>query len=186
MTWDDFQSRARRVIPAQELKPKRCWIGVLSHEKIPGDSFEELDFVWMIGHHKVSIQKIHDTYQKRQEGLEFQLLHKDTFADRNDTIKSYMALGDDLVLFVASTVPLLRTPALTSTPAHAPAQISNHFPAHVPAQFNYPMTAQLRSDRDVRKRPSSLAFDGSSESPSQATHVKSEPLEDTRLPDYDT
>lgn len=50
MDWDDFQARARRVIPLQELKPKRCWIGVLSHEKTPREDLEETDFVWMIGH----------------------------------------------------------------------------------------------------------------------------------------
>jgi hypothetical protein len=50
MTWDDLKARARSVVPAQELKAKRCWIGVLCHDKAPQDHFEELDFVWMIGH----------------------------------------------------------------------------------------------------------------------------------------
>jgi hypothetical protein len=48
--WEEFEARARRAIPAQYLKPKRCWIGVLSHEKAPEDVFDELDFVWMVGH----------------------------------------------------------------------------------------------------------------------------------------
>jgi hypothetical protein len=51
MDWDDFQVRARRIVPQQELKPKRCWIGVLSHEKAPQDELTETDFVWMLGHH---------------------------------------------------------------------------------------------------------------------------------------
>jgi hypothetical protein len=38
------------VLPAQELKPKRCWIGVLSHDKAPSDALEETSFDWMIGH----------------------------------------------------------------------------------------------------------------------------------------
>jgi hypothetical protein len=50
MDWDEFEARARRAIPSQLLKPKRCWIGVLSHEKDPQSEFEETDFVWMIGH----------------------------------------------------------------------------------------------------------------------------------------
>jgi hypothetical protein len=48
--WQDFEARAKRVRPQQELKPKRCLVGVLSHEKGPQDTLEELDFVWMIGH----------------------------------------------------------------------------------------------------------------------------------------
>lgn len=48
--WEEFEARARRAIPAQDLKPKRCWIGVLSHERTPEDVFDELDFVWMVGH----------------------------------------------------------------------------------------------------------------------------------------
>lgn len=50
MNWDDFEARARRVTPSQPLKPKRCWIGVLSHTKAPIADLEETDFVWMIGH----------------------------------------------------------------------------------------------------------------------------------------
>jgi hypothetical protein len=49
-SWSDFEEKARRVIPAQELKPKRCWVGVLSHEKGPEASLVETDLVWMIGH----------------------------------------------------------------------------------------------------------------------------------------
>jgi hypothetical protein len=48
--WDNFEARARSVLPAQELKPKRCWIGVLSHDKAPSDALEETSFDWMIGH----------------------------------------------------------------------------------------------------------------------------------------
>jgi hypothetical protein len=50
MNWDEFEVRVRSSIPQQELKPKRCWIGVLSHEKAPQDHLLESDFVWMIGH----------------------------------------------------------------------------------------------------------------------------------------
>lgn len=48
--WDDFHRRAHAVTPKNELKPKRCWIGVLSHEKTPTEQLREADFVWMIGH----------------------------------------------------------------------------------------------------------------------------------------
>ncbi|KAF2826280.1 hypothetical protein CC86DRAFT_350866 [Ophiobolus disseminans] len=101
MDWDDFEARAREAVPSQELKAKRCWIGVLSHEKTPDAVLHEMDFVWMIGHNKISIQKIHDTYQKRNEGLDFQLEHKDKVVDRNDTIKEFLAPNGVLVLFLA-------------------------------------------------------------------------------------
>jgi len=50
MDWDEFQRRARKVVPEQELKARRCWIAVLDHRKSTNDSFEEADFIWMIGH----------------------------------------------------------------------------------------------------------------------------------------
>jgi hypothetical protein len=48
--WVKFKAEAKRVVPTNELKPKRCWIAVLSHEKTPQAPLEETDFVWMIGH----------------------------------------------------------------------------------------------------------------------------------------
>ena len=50
MDWDELQRRARHVVPKQELKARRCWIGVLDHRKSTDDNFEEADFIWMIGH----------------------------------------------------------------------------------------------------------------------------------------
>ena len=50
MDWGEFEQRAGRVIPDQPLKAKRCWIGVLLHDKNPRQEFNELDFIWMIGH----------------------------------------------------------------------------------------------------------------------------------------
>ena len=103
MNWEDFEARAKRVVPSQELKAKRCWIGVLNHEKRPEEPLEELDFIWMIGHHKIPIQKIYDTYEKRHEGLVFQLKSKNAVVDRSDTIKSFLANNPDLVVFHACT-----------------------------------------------------------------------------------
>lgn len=50
MDWDEFEAKASSVKPALPLKPKRCWIGVLFHEKTLADHLEETDFIWMIGH----------------------------------------------------------------------------------------------------------------------------------------
>jgi hypothetical protein len=50
MDWEDIQRRARHVVPKQELKARRCWIGVLDHRKSTNDNLEESDFIWMIGH----------------------------------------------------------------------------------------------------------------------------------------
>ena len=55
MDWDDFHRRAKRVVPQQELKARRCWIGVLDHRKSTQDDFKETDFLWMIGHNVSSI-----------------------------------------------------------------------------------------------------------------------------------
>jgi hypothetical protein len=48
--WNDFEAKAQRARPQQELKAKRCFVGVLSHKKNPQDELEETDFVWMVGH----------------------------------------------------------------------------------------------------------------------------------------
>ncbi|KAF1918117.1 hypothetical protein BDU57DRAFT_572044 [Ampelomyces quisqualis] len=96
MDWDDFEARARTVIPRQELKPRRCWIGVLSHEKTPQDAFGELDFVWMIGH-----LKVYETYQSRHTDVQFQLKFKDAQVDKSDTIKTFLAPDANIVLFLA-------------------------------------------------------------------------------------
>ncbi|KAI8943413.1 hypothetical protein NX059_001425 [Plenodomus lindquistii] len=108
--WDDFQRKARAVIPAQELKPKRCWIGVLSHEKKPTDTLSEVDFVWMLGHSKITTQKIHETYKKtfNVEGLE--LKHKGAVVGLSDIVRSFQTPGDSLVLFLASRPETVRTP----------------------------------------------------------------------------
>jgi hypothetical protein len=50
MDWDDFEGRAGLAVPAQPLKAKRCWVGVLLHDRDPRQPFNELDFIWMIGH----------------------------------------------------------------------------------------------------------------------------------------
>jgi hypothetical protein len=50
MDWDDIYERAKRFIPQQDLKERRCWIGVLDHRKSIQDEFKEADFIWMIGH----------------------------------------------------------------------------------------------------------------------------------------
>ncbi|KAH8716864.1 hypothetical protein GQ44DRAFT_624695 [Phaeosphaeriaceae sp. PMI808] len=101
MDWDDFQTRARNAIPSQELKPKRCWIGVLSHEKSAQEQFMEADFVWMIGHHKITLQKVYETYESRHRGLIFDLKFKDIVVGNNDTIKSFLEPNNDLVLQMA-------------------------------------------------------------------------------------
>ncbi|CAO2648594.1 Nn.00g078610.m01.CDS01 [Neocucurbitaria sp. VM-36] len=104
MDWTDFQQRARAVIPEQELKPKRCWIGVLSHEKGPEELLEERDFVWMIGHSKIALQKIYQTYGDRHGNRDFQLRFQDKLVNESDIVKSFLNPDDDLVLFQAKDV----------------------------------------------------------------------------------
>ncbi|KAB2104794.1 hypothetical protein AG0111_0g6933 [Alternaria gaisen] len=101
MDWDEFQRRVRQVVPEQELKARRCWIAVLDHRKPNNDSFEEADFIWMIGHSKISMQKIRETYEERHGFTDVQLSFKGRVVDQNDVIKSLLLPGDDLVVFVA-------------------------------------------------------------------------------------
>jgi len=50
MDWENFEQRARKVVPQRTLKVGRCLIGVLNHH-IPTESqLVEADFLWMVGH----------------------------------------------------------------------------------------------------------------------------------------
>ncbi|KAH7412113.1 hypothetical protein DE146DRAFT_709700 [Phaeosphaeria sp. MPI-PUGE-AT-0046c] len=127
MDWSNFEAKATRVLPQQELKPKRCWIGVLSHVKSPEDDLVETDFVWMTGHAKISTQKLYDTYHKFHNGIDILLKFKDSLVEKNDSLKSFMTENSLLVLFTAclpnrrATTPKLRsaTSAVLHTPQRA-------------------------------------------------------------------
>ncbi|KAF2128828.1 hypothetical protein P153DRAFT_423306 [Dothidotthia symphoricarpi CBS 119687] len=109
MDWNDFEARASRVKPEREMKPKRCWLGVLFHEKTPGDDLEEVDFIWMIGHNKIPLRKIRDTYQEKREVTNIQLKYKGTVVDLDDCVKSFSTPNYDPIFFhvdlVESTPP---------------------------------------------------------------------------------
>lgn len=126
MDWDEFEARVKRAVPLQELKPKRCWIAVLNHKKQPRHDVEEMDFVWMIGHSKISVQKIHETYQKRNDGLDFELTFRDSVVDRNHTIKNFLAPDGVLVVFLAR-------PSSTAAQqlSEAPDRLSTGFDAQI-------------------------------------------------------
>ncbi|KAF1844626.1 uncharacterized protein K460DRAFT_282081 [Cucurbitaria berberidis CBS 394.84] len=116
MDWDGFQQRARAVVPSQELKPKRCWIGVLNHEKGLEEELEGDDFVWMIGHSKIPIQMIIGVYEKRHGNRGFQLRFKDVKVDKSDNVRSFLRPGDDLVLFLATDLDTTYTRVQSSDP----------------------------------------------------------------------
>jgi hypothetical protein len=50
---------------------------------------------------KIPISKIHETYQKRHEDVDFQLKFRDIIAEKRHTVKSFLAPNSDLVLFVS-------------------------------------------------------------------------------------
>lgn len=50
MDWEEFHHKAKGVLPSQPLPPKRYWIGVLLHDRLLTDDFQETDFVWMKAH----------------------------------------------------------------------------------------------------------------------------------------
>ncbi|KAI4946500.1 hypothetical protein J4E91_007188 [Alternaria rosae] len=101
MDWDDFHRRAKRVVPQQELKARRCWIGVLDHRKSTQDEFKEADFIWMIGHNKTPIQKIQDTYEKRHDLIGVRIGYKGCMVDQSDIVKSFLVPEDSVVVFNA-------------------------------------------------------------------------------------
>ncbi|KAI4649500.1 hypothetical protein J4E93_003820 [Alternaria ventricosa] len=101
MDWDDFHRRAKRVVPQQELKARRCWIGVLDHRKSTQDEFKETDFLWMIGHNKIPIQKIQDTYERRHDLNSVRISYKGCIVDQSDIVKSFLVPEDSVVVFNA-------------------------------------------------------------------------------------
>ncbi|KAI4958590.1 hypothetical protein J4E86_004194 [Alternaria arbusti] len=101
MDWDDFHRRAKRVVPQQELKARRCWIGVLDHRKSTQDDFKETDFLWMIGHNKIPINKIQDTYEKRHGLIGVRISYKGCVVDQSNIVKSFLVPEDSVVVFNA-------------------------------------------------------------------------------------
>ncbi|UPX18511.1 uncharacterized protein EKO05_0008810 [Ascochyta rabiei] len=140
MDWNDFEKRASRVKPVQPLKPKRSWVGVFNHENDPQQPFNELDFIWMIGHSKITLEKIAQTYETRHELTGIQLVYRGDIVDKSKTLKDVMDVGTDLIIFravhVTNSYSRSGTPApptLSRTPnefsASAEATVSAH---HLP------------------------------------------------------
>ena len=50
MDWDNFEERARKVVPQRPLKAGRCLIGVLDHRISTESELVGADFIWMVGH----------------------------------------------------------------------------------------------------------------------------------------
>ncbi|KAF9700954.1 hypothetical protein EKO04_000363 [Ascochyta lentis] len=115
MDWDDFEERASRVKPVQPLKPKRYWVGVFHHGNDPQQPFNELDFVWMIGHSKITLEKIAQTYETRQDLTDIHLVYRDGDVDKSKTLKDVMNVGSNLIIFRAvragESFPTFGTPA---------------------------------------------------------------------------
>ena len=42
-TWDTFERKAAQATPPEPLSAKRCWIGVLPHDRDPQESLSDLD-----------------------------------------------------------------------------------------------------------------------------------------------
>ncbi|KAJ4378700.1 hypothetical protein N0V86_005571 [Didymella sp. IMI 355093] len=138
MDWDDFEYRASVAVPNQPLKPKRCWIGVLLHDKDPRHPFSELDFIWMIGHGKITVEKIWQTYEARQGISDFHIVARSGVLDTKLALKEIMEPASELIAFRAvraaqlspeseiSRAPLttLQTPNGTSNPVATPSPVA--------------------------------------------------------------
>jgi hypothetical protein len=76
---------------------------------------------------KISIQKVHDTYQKRFEDADFVIKHRDVVVAKDDTIKSLAVPDGGIVLFRACLSDPLR---LAVTPAAPPTSDARIQPAN--------------------------------------------------------
>lgn len=95
----------------------------------------------MIGHGKITTQKVYDVYRSRNEGVEILLKCRDLPVEMNDNMKSFMiTANDDLILFTAC-LPDHRetTPALSAalsdvlrTPSRAISTQRQAEPVHSP------------------------------------------------------
>ncbi|KAJ4989063.1 tat pathway signal sequence [Stagonosporopsis vannaccii] len=122
MDWDTFERKASRVTPGQPLKARRCWIGVLRHDKDPRQPLGELDFTWMIGHSKITLDKIYNTYENVHglAGCLF-LISRNGIAQREMALKDVLEGGSRLIVFRAVSAAV--GAAETSSCAEAPASL---------------------------------------------------------------
>ncbi|KAB2099953.1 hypothetical protein AG0111_0g11806 [Alternaria gaisen] len=154
MDWDDFQQRAIVAVPKQTLKPNRCWVGVLRHEKRPEAPLEERDFVWMIGYDQMPIRTIQETYLRSHNVISLQLKHGDALVDQNDTVRSYLRPGSDLVLFWATCAEqsMLGVIKVSAIPTPARQARSLEARSNVP-----PMTPPTHDAKTAELRSAGLA-----------------------------
>ncbi|KAH6642388.1 hypothetical protein C7974DRAFT_420684 [Boeremia exigua] len=108
MDWDDFEQRAGRAIPDRPLGPRRCWIGVLLHDKDPQQPLHELDFQWMIGH--------------SQRVSKFCLISRNGILPKHKILKEIMDEGSGLFVFRA----VHPTTPSRSASSSAPSQQISH------------------------------------------------------------
>ncbi|RMZ67743.1 tat pathway signal sequence [Pyrenophora seminiperda CCB06] len=174
MNWDDFQQRVIVAIPKQTLKPNRCWIGVLRHDKPPEASLEERDFIWMIGHdshapqsvleadtsltyiQKMPIQTIQEAYLKLHRVINFRLKHRDALVDQNGMVRSYLRLGSDLVLFWATCAEQSMVGVIKES---ASPTLARQDPKSLEARSNVPpMTLPTDGAKTTEPRSAGLAL----------------------------
>jgi hypothetical protein len=55
MDWVTTHQKAKAVLPAQELPPRRYWVGVLHHSKSPDEELLQQDFLWILAYSVSSI-----------------------------------------------------------------------------------------------------------------------------------
>jgi hypothetical protein len=92
---------------------------------------------------RITIQKIHDTYQKRNEGVVFQLKFKDTLLDPTDTVNSFLEPQSDMLLFVAC--PLDRPSS---------SDVASGQQQQMPSRSTSMLTAPTHSSSPFRDAPS--------------------------------
>ncbi|KAF2121280.1 hypothetical protein BDV96DRAFT_640676 [Lophiotrema nucula] len=104
MDWDNFHVRAKAALPSDhELPPNRYWIGVLRHDKLEQEQLQELDFVWMKGHGKITASKIVPAYNARYPNVRFELRYKDDILGQETKVKDLNDYNDNVIVFRAVT-----------------------------------------------------------------------------------
>ncbi|OCK74971.1 hypothetical protein K432DRAFT_409418 [Lepidopterella palustris CBS 459.81] len=97
----EFHEKAKLLKPDQQLPAKRYWVGVLFHHVVPDDILQEIDFLWIKAHSKITIQTIHNEYSKKYPSVSIVLKLWDEISSPTATLAHLNFYNDNVIILRA-------------------------------------------------------------------------------------
>ncbi|KAF2271929.1 uncharacterized protein EI97DRAFT_240440 [Westerdykella ornata] len=100
MDWTLLHQKGRLACPKQPLPERRYWIGVLRHTHSPEQELRESDFLWILGHSKITIAQTAAQYSLKNPGVDFELKAREVLTP-STKMKELNEFNDNLVILQA-------------------------------------------------------------------------------------